>query len=59
MQSVLKTFHGDHIIMYVNADSLCYTLGTNITMYVNYTSVKKICRLLRRELGSATMGKDS
>ena len=33
------TYCGDHFAMYTNIASLCYTHETNITLYVNYTSV--------------------
>ena len=31
----------DCFMMYINVESLCCTVESNITLYVNYTSMKK------------------
>ena len=36
------TYPGDHFIMYINVESLCYTPETNITPYVSNISIKKV-----------------
>ena len=36
------TYCGDHLAIYTYIDSLCYTPETNIMLYVNYISIKKI-----------------
>lgn len=33
-------YRGDHFVMYLNVESLCYIPETNMTLYVNYTSIK-------------------
>ena len=35
-----QTSDGDPLIAYINAKSLCCTHETNITLYVNYNSIK-------------------
>ena len=35
------TYHGEDCIMYKLVTSLCCMPETNITLYVNYTSIKK------------------
>ena len=37
----LLTYLGDSFMMYLNIESLCGTLETNIILYINYTSIKK------------------
>lgn len=32
---------GEHFIKYIIVKSLCYTLETNVILYVNYISMKK------------------
>ena len=34
-------YFGDHFIIHKTIESLCYTLETNIILYVNYNSIKK------------------
>lgn len=31
----------DHLVMFINIESLDYTLGTNVKLYVNNASIKK------------------
>ena len=33
---------GDHIMMYINAESLGYTPETNIILYANFTLIKNL-----------------
>ena len=35
------TYRGKQWVMYRTAESICCSPETNITLYVNYTSVKK------------------
>jgi len=35
------TYHGEHLVVYINIESLCCTPEANIILYVNYTSIKK------------------
>ena len=35
------TYHSEHCIIYIIVESLCCTAETNVTLYVNYTSLKK------------------
>ena len=37
-----QTWSNDHLIMYTNIELLCCTPETNITLYVNYSSIKYI-----------------
>ena len=41
MIDVNQTYSDDHFIIYTNIKSLCYTPEANITLYVNYISIKK------------------
>ena len=36
--------YSDQFVMYINVESLCCTPETNIILYVNYTSIKKMKR---------------
>ena len=36
-----SAYHSEHFIVSVNFKSVCYTLETNIILYVNCTSIKK------------------
>ena len=42
-------YHSDHFEMYRIIDSLCYTTGTNIMLWVNYTS--KTNKQIHRKIG--------
>ena len=33
-------YHGEHRVMYRNVESICCALETNITLCVNYISIK-------------------
>ena len=35
-----QNYLSEHFAMYLNVQSLCYKPETNITLYINYTSVK-------------------
>ena len=35
-------YYGDHFIMHKNIESLCCTPETNIILYVNYNSIRKL-----------------
>lgn len=37
---VTRLYMGDHFIMYLNIKSLCCIPETNITLYINYTSIQ-------------------
>lgn len=41
MTRVNQTYHGDHLTMYTNIESLCCIPETNVILYVNYVSIKK------------------
>ena len=40
---VNQTHCGEHFKIYTNVKSLCCTPETNIILYVNYASKKKVC----------------
>lgn len=39
-------YYGEDSIMYRTVESLCCTLETNITLYVNYTSITKMFSII-------------
>lgn len=53
---MLKTYHGDHIVIYVNADSLCCTPGTNLMLYGNVTSIKKKMQTFKKRVAKCNNG---
>ena len=36
-----STYHDEHCVTYRTVESLCCKSETNITLYINYTSLKK------------------